>query len=77
MGLICFNRNVFVYDFEDEFAKFTCLSGSEGTTCWNIDYAPNGFNKLKETLNLLGQIDPKFVNKIIASRYYVPIHTNL
>jgi hypothetical protein len=31
VGLIGFNRNVFIYDFEDEFTKFICLNGSEGT----------------------------------------------
>lgn len=27
---MAFNRNVFVYDFEDEFTKFVCLNGNEG-----------------------------------------------
>ena len=32
VGLIGFNRNVFIYDFEDEFTKFSCLNGAEGTS---------------------------------------------
>jgi hypothetical protein len=36
VGLLCFNRNVFLYDFEDEYSKFTCLNGAiEGTTSFN------------------------------------------
>lgn len=31
VGLLAFNRNVFLFDFEEEYAKFTCLSGQEGT----------------------------------------------
>jgi len=30
-GLLAFNRNVFVFDFEGEFTKFLSLNGSEGT----------------------------------------------
>jgi hypothetical protein len=30
VGLCCFNRNVFIHDFENEVSLFTCLSGSEG-----------------------------------------------
>jgi len=30
VGLMAFNRNVFLFDFEEEHAKFTCLSGNEG-----------------------------------------------
>ena len=30
VGLLCFNRNVMVYDFEDRYGKFVCLSGNEG-----------------------------------------------
>jgi hypothetical protein len=32
VGLLAFNRNVFIYDFEDQSTKFTCLSGIEGTS---------------------------------------------
>ena len=28
IGLMCFNKNLFMYDFEDAFTKFSCLSGS-------------------------------------------------
>jgi Sec23/Sec24 trunk domain len=36
VGLLSFNRNVFLYDFEDEYSKFACLSGAtEGTTFLN------------------------------------------
>jgi hypothetical protein len=31
VGLLAFNRNVFLFDFEEEYAKFACLSGLEGT----------------------------------------------
>jgi hypothetical protein len=31
VGLLAFNRNVFLYDFEEEYAKFACLNGQEGT----------------------------------------------
>lgn len=27
VGLMAFNRNVFLYDFEDPFVKFSCLGG--------------------------------------------------
>jgi hypothetical protein len=30
VGLLAFNRNVFIFDFEEEYAKFACLSGLEG-----------------------------------------------
>jgi hypothetical protein len=30
VGLLSFNRNVFIYDFENEYARFTCLNGLEG-----------------------------------------------
>ena len=30
VGLLAFNRNVLLCDFEDEFPRFTCLRGSEG-----------------------------------------------
>ncbi len=34
VGLLAFNRNVFIQDFTDEEkVKFTCLNGSEGTNC--------------------------------------------
>ena len=32
VGLLAFNRNVFIYDFEEEYAKFACLNGQEGTS---------------------------------------------
>ena len=28
VGLTAFNRNVFIYDFEDQNTKFYCLSGT-------------------------------------------------
>jgi len=31
VGLMAFNRNVFLCDFEDPFLKFGCLGGHEGT----------------------------------------------
>lgn len=42
----------------------------------NKDYSLNGFGKLRETLNIQGVIDPKFINKTIATRYYVPLNSN-
>ena len=32
VGLLCFNRNVFLFDFEEDYVKFACLSGKEGNS---------------------------------------------
>lgn len=68
VGLLCFNRNIFLYDFEDNFTKFTCLSGNE-------DYGPAPYQKLKDHIGLMN-VDPKFVSRIISSRHYVVLNNN-
>jgi hypothetical protein len=31
---------------------------------------------LREAINVQGTVDPKFMNKVIANRYFVPLSTN-
>jgi hypothetical protein len=32
VGLLAFNRNVFIYDFEENYAKFASLNGQDGNS---------------------------------------------
>ena len=49
--------------------KYTCLSG-------NFNYSTNNYADMHEILGLTSKIDPRFLAKVVCSKYYVPIVTN-